>query len=32
MVDARGAPEVVHARIRALLASAFPETFPSDEV
>lgn len=26
-VDARGAPEAVHGRIRALLESAFPETF-----
>lgn len=26
-VDARGAPEVVHGRIRALLEGAFPETF-----
>jgi dTMP kinase len=27
MVDARGTPEEVHARLRALLESSFPETF-----
>jgi dTMP kinase len=32
MVDARGAPESVHVRIRGLLGAAFPETFPTDEV
>jgi dTMP kinase len=27
LIDARGAPEVVHARLRGLLGSLFPETF-----
>lgn len=32
MIDARGTPEEVHARLRALLESSFPETFRSTPV
>ncbi|HSM05556.1 MAG TPA: dTMP kinase [Longimicrobiales bacterium] len=32
MVDARGTPEDVHARLRALLESSFPETFRQSRV
>ncbi len=31
VVDGRGAPEVVHRRIRTLLQDEFPETFPGGE-
>lgn len=31
-IDARGDPEAVHARVRATLTAAFPETFPAASV